>query len=434
MLTSLYTGVSGINVHMSQMSVVGNNIANMDTYGFKSSRTYFADIINQSLSGVSGANQIGLGVTLSSVAPIFSQGAFESTENPLDLAVDGSGFFMVRNADDNAFYTRAGQFSLDETGVIIDQNGLYLQGYQVDPRGNVLNTVGNLEIAATSYPPEPTLAVEVKANLQSDDAILVAAFDVNDIDNTCNFATTISVYDSLGNEHPLILGFRKTAEAITGNTWAWYAVTQAADSASGNQEVQAQGTLTFNTSGALNAESAVTYPLASGGFDFTGGPTPAQLIDFDFGTNILTDLGDGLDGVTQFGAASGVYSLLQDGFPSGSLQGVSIAETGVLTGAFTNGKMRALGQVAIANFPSPSGLQNNGKMLFSESANSGTVVVGQAGNEGLGIVRANTLELSNVDIAGEFVRMITAQRGFQANSKVITTSDEVLTELVNLKR
>jgi len=428
MFTSLYTGVSGINAHMSMMSVTGNNIANMDTYGFKSSRSLFADIINQSLSGVTGDN-IGLGVSLSAVAPVFSQGAFETTENSLDLAVDGTGFFIIRDSAGSQFYTRAGLFDVDQDGYIVDKGGRYLQGYQADSSGNILDTVDRLMIDATSYPPVATANLDVKANLASDESIITTAFDPTDTDNTANFATTVTVYDSLGNGHSIILAFRKATETVAGNTWNWYAITKAADSTSGVQETQAYGSLSFNTNGALTQE--VTTASA---FNFTGGPTQGQTITFDFGTSLAEAGGDGLDGTTQFGAASGIYALTQDGFPSGSLQAVQTSDGGLLTGTFTNGKRRDLGMVALANFPSIEGLDNKGNMIFAESAASGAVVIGRAGSEGLGTLRSNTLELSNVDIAGEFVRMITAQRGFQANSKVITTSDEVLMELVNLKR
>jgi len=430
MLTSLFTGVSGINAHMTMMSVVGNNIANMNTYGFKGSRSYFADIINQSLSGVSGSDQVGLGVSMDAVVPSFTQGAFEVTDNPLDLAIDGSGFFMLQDSQDTSFYTRAGQFKLDQDGYIVDQNGLFLQGYEVDSRGNVLDGLGNVQITSTSYPPEATQAATIQANLQSDDEIL-APFDVLDPDNTSNFSTMVTVYDSLGNGHAVTLCFRKAQELAAGTEWEWYGVIGEDSAASNVQEIAAQGVLQFTPSGELNSESAVTYP--TGGFNFTGGPVQNQTIDFDFGTS-LAEGGSGLDGMTQFASPSGVYSLRQDGYESGSLQGVSISEDGILTGAFSNGRTRAIGQVALADFPSPSGLNNLGSMLYGESSDSGPAVVGRPGNEGMGIVRASTLELSNVDIAAEFVRMITAQRGFQANSKVITTTDEILNELVNLKR
>ncbi|MEW6439840.1 MAG: flagellar hook protein FlgE [bacterium] len=430
MLTSLYTGVSGINAHMSEMSVVGNNLANMNTYGFKGSRSYFEDIINQSLSGVSGDNSVGLGVLMSAVMPSFTQGAFETTENPLDLAVDGSGFFVMKDADNATFYTRAGQFKLDKDGYIVNQAGLFLQGFQVDSRGNVLNSVANLQVTSSSYPPQPTAEVAIQANLHSD-AETLPAFDVDDTDNTSNFATTVTVFDSLGNGHPVDVCFRKDQELPAGNLWEWYAVIDADAAQSGVKEIAAQGTLQFTSTGALDSAGAISYP--TGGFDFSGGAAQDQQIAFNFGTSIA-DSGTGLEGVTQFGAPSGVYSLQQDGYESGSLQGVSIDDSGMLTGSFSNGKMRALGQVALADFPSASGLQSVGQMLFCESPFSGTAVIGTAGNEGMGAIRSNTLELSNVDLAGEFVRMITAQKGFQANSKVITTTDEILTDLVNLKR
>ena len=431
MLTSLYTGVSGINAHMSLMSVVGNNISNMSTYGFKGSRAYFADIINQSLNGVSGSNQVGLGVSLEAVVPNFTQGAFETTENPLDMAVDGSGFFVVKNSENGIFYTRAGQFKLDKDGSVVDQNGLLLQGYQVDSHGEILDTIDNLQVISTSYPPESTQEATIQANLYADEVIL-GEFDPVDLNNTANFSTSVTMYDSLGNDHSVTLCFRKDEPlAAGGNQWEWFAVVGADSAASGVQETAAQGTLQFTPSGALNSESATTYP--TGGFNFAGGSTQNQMITFDFG-NTLSDSGSGLDGITQFASPSGVYSLRRDGFESGSLQGVSIGDDGVLTGVFSNGKTRAVGQVALANFSSPGDLNSVGQMLYGESARSGTAVVGHAGNEGMGIVRAGTLELSNVDIAAEFVRMIMAQRGFQANSKVITTTDEVLTELVNLKR
>jgi len=421
MLNSLYTGVSGINAHMNQMSVVGNNISNMNTYGFKASKCYFADVIKQSLSGVSGSNQAsGLGVMMSSVMPNFSQGAFEQTDNPLDLAVDGTGFFVLKNEAGGTFYTRAGHFNLDKDGQLVNQNGLYLQGYQADGQGNLLNGVGNLQFSSTVYPPAATNNATIRANLQADASVL-AAFDAADMNATSNFATSLTVHDSLGNVHPVTLCFRKDLALEGGNEWEWFAVLDPEHATSGLPDIGAEGRLTFDPSGRL-----VDATQTSNDFNFSGGPEQAQLIAFDFG------LDDG--GLTQFGSVSSVSSLSKDGFGAGSLQGVDIDESGVITGRFTNGKLSALGQVALANFPSPSGLQEAGKMLYVESLDSGAVVLGRPGTESLGGVRANTLELSNVDLGSEFVRMITAQRGFQANSKVITSTDEILHELVNLKR
>jgi len=236
------------------------------------------------------------------------------------------------------------------------------------------------------------------------------------------------VYDSLGNQRPVTLCFRKTDDLVTGNPWEWYAVIGESDSLSGSAEIGGQGTLSFDTTGALASQSTTTSD-----FSFAGGAAPNQVIAFDFGTD-TTSGGNGLDGVTQYAANSGVSGLNQDGYGSGSLQGIAIDQFGTLTGSFDNGMTRTLGQIAVANFNSPSNLQSVGKNLFSESPGSGQVIVGSPGNQGMGLVRPSTLELSNVDLATEFVKMITAQRGFQANSKVVTTSDEVLAELMNIKR
>jgi flagellar hook protein FlgE len=431
MLTSLFTGVSGMNTHMDELSVIGHNIANMNTYGFKGSRSYFADLLSQSLEGISGTNQIGAGVEMNGVIKTFTQGAFETTASPLDLALDGSGFFVMRDLDGLSYYSRFGGFQMDQDGYLVDPNGLQLQGYGVDGQGNLVSGIDSLQILRTTYPPQITTALSVAANLDSGSTLLdpvTTPFDVNDLDGTTNFQTTVTFYDSLGNQRAVTLCYRKTAETATGNDWEWYAVVGENDSVSGVAEIGGQGTLSFDTTGAL-----VTQATTTSDFNFAGGAAPNQIIDFSFGSDTSSG-GDGLDGVTQYAADSGVYSLDQDGYGSGSLQGIGIDSYGVLTGSFDNGKTRTLGQIAIANFQSPSNLQSVGNNLFSESPSSGPVIVGRAGNQGMGTVRSNTLELSNVDLATEFVKMITAQRGFQANSKVVTTTDEVLAELINIKR
>jgi flagellar hook protein FlgE len=427
MLTSLFTGVSGMNSHMDELSVVGHNIANMNTYGFKGSRAYFADLLSQSLEGVTGPNQIGAGVEMNAVVRKFTQGAFETTASPLDLALEGGGFFIMKDLNDAHFYTRFGGFQMDKDGYLVDPSGLFLQGYNVDAAGNLLTSVDNLQVLRTSYPAQMTGNLSVAANLDSG-ATIPPAFDITDLDGTSNFQTTVTVYDSLGNQRPVTLCYRKAAEAVTGNQWEWYAVVAAADAASGVQEIAAQGTLQFDTSGALASQTTT-----SSDFNFAGGAAPNQAITFGFGTDTSSG-GNGLDGITQFAADSGVYSIQQDGYNAGSLHGLTIDESGILMGSFDNGMTRVLGQIALANFTSPSGLQSVGRNLFAESPDSGPVIVGTAGNQGMGRIRPNTLELSNVDLATEFVKMITAQRGFQANSKIVTTTDEVLAELLNLVR
>jgi flagellar hook protein FlgE len=368
---------------------------------------------------------------MNGVIRTFTQGAFETTASPLDLALDGSGFFVMRGLDGASYYSRFGGFQMDEDGYLVDPSGLQLQGYGVDAAGNLLSSMDSLQILRTSYPPQTTTSLSVAANLDSGSEWIDPAttpFDVNDLDGTTNFQTTVTVYDSLGNQRPITLCFRKTADLATGNPWEWYAVIGEDDSLSGNAEIGGQGTLLFDTTGALASQSTTTSD-----FSFAGGAAPNQVVAFDFGTDTAGG-GNGLDGVTQYAANSGVSSLNQDGYGSGSLQGIAIDQFGTLTGSFDNGMTRTLGQIAVANFNSPSNLQSVGKNLFAESPGSGPVIIGSPGNQGMALVRPSTLELSNVDLATEFVKMITAQRGFQANSKVVTTSDEVLAELMTIKR
>jgi flagellar hook protein FlgE len=413
--------------------VVSNNIANLNTAGFKDSQVSFANIIGQQLGGGSAGSQIGRGVYVNDIRTQFTQGSFETTGNALDMAVDGDGFFVVREPAGTEFYSRAGLFHVSQSGVVENADGLMLQGVQADPAGNLTGVVGNVNLASTAFPPLATTAVDMVANLDSRGAI-PGAFDVTNPAGTSNFSTSLTVYDSLGNGHLVTAYFRKSAQAATGNTWEYYVVVDQNDSTSGTTEVQAQGTLSFTTNGELDTESAVTYPLGSGGFDFAGGATQGQVIAFDFGNSITTNGGTGLDGVTQFGSTSALLQQTQDGYGSGSLQNISINTDGLITGLFTNGKNRTLGQVVLARFTNTEGLTSFGDNLYGASADSGQPIIGVANAAGLGKILSDSIELSNVDLAHEFVKMIEYQRGFQANSRVITTTDDILQELVNLKR
>ncbi|RJQ55773.1 MAG: flagellar hook protein FlgE [Nitrospiraceae bacterium] len=432
MLTSLFTAVSGMNANGTALSVIGDNVANMNTHGFKASRAYFGDILSQSL----GTSQIGRGVAVSSVKPTFTQGTFENSTSVLDLAIGGDGLFIVSDAN-GTFYTRAGQFALDKDGNIVNPNGLRLQGYLFSATSlssaPVINSIGDINLSTLNSPPNPTTTVEISANLDSRQSV-PAAFDVTNPNNTSNFSTSITVYDSLGNAHVVNVYFRKDTEATTGNTWEWFAVVDASASLSGSTEIQAQGTLDFDNNGALDVESALTYPLASGGFDFAGGAASGQAIDFNFGTSITTDGGTGLDGTTQFGSSSATIFQNQDGYSSGSLRSINIDQDGTITGIFTNGQTRAIGQIALAKFVSPTELTKMGKNLFAESSGSGQPIITAPGTSGTGQVLSSTLELSNVDLAEEFVKMIISQRGYQANSRIVSKSDELMAELVNLTR
>ncbi|MBI5056940.1 MAG: flagellar hook protein FlgE [Nitrospirae bacterium] len=425
MLTSLFTAVSGMNVNGTALSVIGDNVANMNTTGFKTSKASFGDILSQQL----GTSQIGRGVEVSAVTPQFTQGSFENSANVLDLAVDGDGLFIVGDAS-GTFYTRAGQFNLDKDGYIVNPNGMKLKGYLYSASGTASSGLGDINLSALNSAPNHTEDVTISANLDSR-SVIPGAFDVTDPNTTSNFSSSITVYDSLGNGHVVDVYFRKSVEAATGNSWQWFAVVNGADSASGTTEIQANGTLGFDTNGALDTESAITYP--TGGFDFNGGAAANQTIAFDFGDSITTDGGTG-DGTTQFGSLSSTVFQNQDGYSSGSLRSITISQDGVMTGIFTNGQTRGVGQVALAKFLAPTELTKMGKNLYAESTDSGQPVISTPGSSGTGQVMSNTLELSNVDLAEEFVKMIISQRGFQANSRIVSTSDELMQELVNLKR
>lgn len=432
MLTSLFTGISGLNANGTSLSVISDNIANMNTIGFKSSRVSFGDVLSQTLGGVSGSSQIGRGVMVGSINPIMTQGSFETTSNGLDLAIDGNGFFMVNNNGTTA-YTRAGQFSLDKNGNIINPDGMMLQGYMADATGTISGSLSNLSFGAVQSTPQITQNVTLGVNLDATETVPTAAFTldgngdgVNDDPANFNKSTTITIYDSQGGAHDVTAYFVKTAD----NAWdVHYVNVDPADPAllvdAGTQA------LTFGTDGSLTDDNSATAI----NFNFGAAVTTPQPVTFNLGTGTgETPAGTGLDGTTQFASDFAVSKLSQDGYSSGSLQNVVIDDSGVMTGIFTNGQSRTIGQIALAKFAAPEGLAKLGRNLYGESFGSGQPIVSAAGTGGLGRVLSNSLELSNVDLAAEFVNMITSQRSFQANSRVITTSDELLQELVNLKR
>ena len=429
-LSSLFSGVSGINANGTSLSVTGNNIANTNTVGFKASRTVFSDV----LSGASGRQPVGRGVLVSAIDKDLSQGSFETTGNVLDLALDGEGFFMVSN-DTGSFYTRAGVFGTDSEGFIVNPEGFKLQGFQADAAGNISGNLAPIQLKANISDPNPTSQVVVNSNLDSRSPLLVApgTFDLNNKNGTSHHSNSLTVVDSLGRSHLVNIYYTKTAEAASGNTWSWNAVVGASDTLSGVEEIQASGTLTFTAAGALDTESAVTYPIGTG-LQFNGGAAANQAIAFDFGSSITTDGGSGLDGTTQYGVLSSTSFQSQDGFAPGELQSVNITVSGLIEGLFNNGESRIISQLALATFNNPDGLNAKGSNLFGESFSSGQPNIGVGESGGRGRVLSNSLELSNVDLAGEFIKMIAAQRAFQASSRVITATDEVLRDMVNLVR
>lgn len=425
LLTALTTGTAGLQANSTELSVVGDNIANANTIGFKANRAAFQDQLMQQLIGVNGGGQVGLGVRLQAVQRIITQGALTSTGLATDLALDGPGYFVLKgnhSGIQGQFYSRAGQFTVDKDGYLVNLEGLRVQGYPADANG-LRGGMGDLQVGNASSSATPTENITLKANLNSDAQVKV--FDPTDPAATSEFQSTATIYDSLGKEHTVDIYWNKTA----AGTWEFHALTDGGNLNGGTAGVAteiATGTLDFDTDGKL---VSVTQ---SSNFDPLGATAP-QALNFDFGDP--TSLGGtGLEGVTQFAGSSATTFTGQDGAAYGALTNVTINNRGEVMGAFTNGTTRVLGQVAVADFDAADRLARTGGNLLTETIESGQPTIGSPAEGGRASIASGMLEQSNVDIASEFVRMIAAQRGFQANSKTITTADQLLQELMQLKR
>jgi len=537
MLSSMYSGISGLKSNSDSLNVVGNNISNVNTTGYKSSRASFEDVLYQTVGGTSGSSQVGRGSALAAVDTDFSQGSFETTNSATDLAIGGAGFFIVKKpANDATYYTRAGGFSLDKDGNLVDSAGDYLQGKAID---RTTDTAGGVDtnIVISQQPSEPraTAEIDMVVNLQSNaafrgiisppvsttagsDVIAVGAstsgfpatgsystayaanggdytvtmtlpdgsfvarnvtaaeatgtvtnfegtlvdgtgapildpsgnpqtirtgldltfngitagetsswtlggYDATStstISNTTNYQSSITVYDSLGTGHVVTVNFRKASVGAAASTWEWHATTGGDDVIAGG----GSGTLTFNNVGVLVAGGSAQAVT----FDFAGGAAAGQTISLLFGPS------SGEGATTQYPISSKTNYQSQDGYAPGVLQNISVSQDGIISGTYDNGQILSLYQVTLANFNNPQGLKREGGNLYSTTLESGNAFTSTPGDGGTGKISANSLEQSNVDLATEFVRMIIAQRGYEANSKVITTTDEILQTLMNLKR
>lgn len=433
-LRSLNTGAAGLRAHSDAIDVVGDNIANVNTVGFKRSRAIFQDMLGRSIAGASAVPSAGGGSRVSKVQQMWSQGALMTTDSPTDLALSGDGFFIMKGTANGAqgnFYTRAGQFTLNSDGFLTNPSGLVLQGYGVDNLGTIQANLGDLLINPGTVAATPSTLVDIAANL--DAAAVPPTWNPLDPGGTSNFSTQVTVYDSLGAAHGTTVYFVKGPAPVLPalQTWDWHAMVDGAEVTGGTAGVPsegASGSLSFNTDGSLQSE-AVVLPSS---WDFVGA-TAGQAIAFNFGTSIL-EAGSGLDGTTQFAAPSTTTGISQDGFAAGSVAAISVSNDGVVTGVFTNGQRRTLGQVAVADFGSVDGLARAGDGLWAETRESSQPLIGPPETGGRAAIVSGALEQSNVDLGQEFVSLIAFQRGFQANSKIITTADEMYQELVNLKR
>ncbi|KQV07953.1 flagellar hook protein FlgE [Leifsonia sp. Root112D2] len=392
MLRSLYSGISGLRSHQTMLDVTGNNIANVNTTGFKSSSTQFQDTLSQLQQGASGPQatiggtnpaQVGLGVQVAGIATNFTQGSAQATGKPTDMMISGDGFFTVKVGNET-LYTRAGSFNPDSDGRLVTPDGAILQGW---PAVNgVVSTGGatgdlTLPLKAVS-PAAVTTTSAVTGNLPSDAAV------------GTELVRDIKVYDAAGKASNLTLTF--TRNAATG----WDISANAAGGAA------VTGSVTFNADGTLN----------------TSALTPVNGIAVD------------LAGLTGYAGITTVSIAEQNGRAAGTLDTFTLSKDGTLIGTFSNGDTEPIGRIALANFVNPGGLEKAGSSAYRATVNSGTAALGTAGADGLGQLTAGSLEMSNVDLSQEFTNLIVAQRGFQANARIITTSDEVLQELTNLKR
>ena len=411
LLNAMYTGVSGLDAESDALNVIGNNVANANTTGFKESRAVFEDAVN---SAIGSSDPEGAGVQMTSTQQDFTQGTLESTGQPTDLALSGNGFFVVSGSVDGQtgdFYTRNGQTTLNSNGTLVNPDGLALQGYAIQANGQMSSQLGPITLQTAALSPKATDTMTVTANLNSSSAQPTAAWDPQNPASTSNFSTSMTVYDSLGNGHNVSVYF-----ANTGNdTWQYYEIANGSEVQGGTagQNVQiGSGTLTFNTSGALQSVATTGGTVAFDG-------AKAQTIDLDVGTPIANG-GTGLDGITQFGSPSAVSAQSQDGYASGDLSGVQIGSDGTVSGVYSNGQTIAVGQLAIATFGNNDGLSPTSGTLWAATQQSGEPALGAAGSGGRGTVVSGSLEQSNVDIATQFVDLIAHQRGFEASSK--TTS------------
>ena len=404
---SFQQGLSGLNGAAKNLDVIGNNVANANTTGFKNGAAIFGDVFAASLNG-GGGQQVGIGTRITSVQQQFTQGNISLSNNPLDIAINGQGFFRI--SDQGAItYTRNGGFSVNKEGYIVTSSGKNLTGFEVQNGAIVPGVLANLKLSSSDLLPKASTAASIGANMASTASYIASAFDATQ-PSTYNYSTASTCYDSLGQSHTVTFYFKKEN---VDNTWDAYVYIDGNDANGGTASV-----LSFDNQGTL-----------TGATNTTKGVTAATLGNGAADLSIKVDFAD----VTQFGSGFGVNSLTQDGYASGRLSGYNIGGDGIIQGRYTNGQSQMLGQVALSNFVNPQGLSPLGDSMWAESASSGIPLTGEPGSASLGQIQSGAKEDSNVDLTAELVNMITAQRVYQANAQSIKSQDAVLQTLVNLK-
>lgn len=447
MMRSMYSAVSSLKAHQLKMDVIGNNIANVNTVGFKGTRVTFQEVFSQTLRGAGRAQeggrggtnpqQVGLGININSMDTFHTRGSVESTGYNTDLMINGDGFFVVSDTQGglNKSYTRAGAFGLDASGNLITPDGYYVLGYEAvrDDNGQVKKndkgepifqeSLSGLRISKdeTAPPAATTKAIftgNIDSNLKPDSTGTAGDGGIHE--------TTMKVYDSLGNAHNVKVQFqRKDAGTDTDRTFV-VTITEVNGKTTIPTEPDPAIELKFDSAGVLDKTALPETTLKIG--DTNDGLDGAKQLEINLDFSKLTSY------AADKGQKSDAAALEINGYTSGKLEDFTISATGEIEGVFTNGVVQILGRVGLANFKNPSGLLKTGGNMYRETSNSGDAMFGYAGTGGFGALNPGAVEMSNVDISREFTDMITTQRGFQANSRIITTSDEMLQEIVNMKR
>jgi flagellar hook protein FlgE len=415
-------GLSGLNATAKSLEVIGNNIANSQTYGAKSARAEFGDVYAAALNGA-GANSIGIGVNLSAVSQQFTQGNISTTDNPMDLAINGAGFFQVTDGNSPVTYTRNGQFKVDRDGFIVNNSLQKLLGYPASGTGIIQpGTAVPLQLPTSGINPQTTANIMLEMNLDSRLAVTAptAGAQINFADPaTYNNATSMTVYDAKGQDIALTYYFQKSAT----DTW--------------NVFVTANGTTLGGTAAAPTPVTTITFPP-----DGSAPTSPAAPVSIDIpaSTNLAGAATLAIPGVlldltraSEFGTNFGVTNMTQDGYAPGQLNSITVENNGIVMARYSNGQSKPAGQVEVANFRNPQGLQPLGENAWGRTFTSGDPVLGTPGNGNLGVLQSGALEESNVDLTGELVNMITAQRTYQANAQTIKTEDQIMQTLVNMR-
>jgi flagellar hook protein FlgE len=419
---SFQQGLSGLNATSKNLEVIGNNVANANTYGAKTSRAEFADMYASNIAST-GTSNIGIGVRLAAVAQQFTQGSISATENPLDVAINGNGFFQLHDTTGAVVYSRNGQFKLDSNGYIVNNGGQKLMGYAADAQGVVIpRAASDLRLPTAGIDPHATDKVAMEMNLDSrNQPTLPAAGGINFNDpTTYNKATSLTAYDVKGQPVAMTYYFQKTA----ADTWDVYATangTSVVDNGFGGAAPLT--TLQFPTTGA-----APTTPAAPFTFDI-----PATTLPDGSTTEPITGVSMDFTKATQYGALFSVTDVNQTGYAPGQITSLNIENNGIITARYSNGLTKSAGQLELASFRNPQGLQAMGGNAWTSTFASGTPIVGTAGSGNMGQLQSGALEESNVDLTSELVNMMTAQRVYQANAQTIKTEDSIMQTLVNLR-